>query len=502
MSITKRVMSVVLCTCMVAGCALFGKAPEVEAVPEEIVGDSVVIWYADESMTDYISAMAVAFHEEYDIRVIPQLHSGLEYVESIYDASVNDEAATPDLFIVSNETLEKAYLTGLADVITDPDSVVDTEHFPQAAINAVTYEDKLVGYPYYFETSVLLYNRSYIYEMAKNQLLAATTDESAAGGGEVTIPDEQSTEEASTEEEVTEEDIEAKIAELIPQTFEELLAFANEYDAPAAVDGVFKWDVSDIFYNYFFAGNYMNVGGPCSDSPEEVDIYNPEVIKAMQIYQSLNQFFSFEASDMKYASVIEEFMAGKMVYTTATSDIMRTLDAAKEEGTFTFEYGLVEIPDLNEELQTKNLSVTNTVVVNGFSDGKEDANKFASYLTSGEAFSLYEKTGKIPALTKAACRDDYTEVFYREYEDSVPAPKMMVTSNLWVQLEVTFAEVWNGAGVSKSLQSLSEMIMSQINGADYEEEYIEEPKEEEETVEYFDEEAEREAALQDGEDEE
>lgn len=499
MSISKRMVSVVLCICLVACAVLFGKAPEAEELPEEIVGDSVVVWYADESMTDYISAMAVAFHEEYDIRVIPQLQSGLEYVESIYDASVTDETATPDVFIISNEALEKAYLTGLADVISDPDSVVNTEHFPQTAINAVTYENKLVGYPYYFETSVLLYNRSYIYEMAKNQLLAETTDESAAGGGEITVSDETSTEETSTAEEVTEEDIEARIVELIPQTFEELLAFANEYDAPAAVDGVFKWDVSDIFYNYFFAGNYMNVGGPCSDTPEEVDIYNLDAIKAMQIYQSLNQFFSFEANDMKYASVIEEFMAGKMVYTTATSDIIKTLDAAKEEGTFAFDYGLMEIPDLNEELQTKNLSVTNTVVVNGFSDGKEDANKFASYLTSKAAESLYEKTGKIPALTKEACKDERTAVFYREYENSVPAPKMMVTSNLWVQLEVTFTEVWNGAGVSRSLQNLSEMIMSQINGADYEEEFIEEPKEEEETVEYLDEEAEREAALQEEE---
>lgn len=499
MSISKRMVSVVLCICLVACAVLFGKAPEAEELPEEIVGDSVVVWYADESMTDYISAMAVAFHEEYDIRVIPQFQSGLEYVESIYDASVTDETATPDVFIISNEALEKAYLTGLADVISDPDSVVNTENFPQTAINAVTYENKLVGYPYYFETSVLLYNRSYIYEMAKNQLLAETTDESAAGGGEVTVSDETSTEETSTAEEVTEEDIEARIVELIPQTFEELLAFANEYDAPAAVDGVFKWDVSDIFYNYFFAGNYMNVGGPCSDTPEEVDIYNLDAIKAMQIYQSLNQFFSFEANDMKYASVIEEFMAGKMVYTTATSDIIKTLDAAKEEGTFAFDYGLMEIPDLNEELQTKNLSVTNTVVVNGFSDGKEDANKFASYLTSKAAESLYEKTGKIPALTKEACKDERTAVFYREYENSVPAPKMMVTSNLWVQLEVTFTEVWNGAGVSRSLQNLSEMIMSQINGADYEEEFIEEPKEEEETVEYLDEEAEREAALQEEE---
>lgn len=494
MSITKRVVSVVLCTCMVIGSILFGKAPEAEVVPEIIVGDSVVVWYADENMTDYISAMAVAFHEEYDIRVIPQLHSGLEYVESIYDASVTDDPATPDVFIISNEALEKAYLTGLADEITDPDNLVNTDHFPQTAINAATYQDKLVGYPYYFETSVLLYNRSYIYEMAKNQLLAGTTDEAALSGGEVTISDEESTQEAATKEEITEADIEERINELIPQTFEELLAFANEYDAPAAVDGVFKWDVTDIFYNYFFAGNYMNVGGPCSDTPEEVDIYNLDVIKAMQIYQSLNQFFSFEANDMEYASVIQEFMEGKMVYTTATSDIIKTLDAAKEEGTFIFDYGLVEIPDLNEELQTRNLAVTNTVVVNGFSDRKEDANKFASYLTTQASASLYEKTGKIPALTKEACRDDRTAVFFHEYEESVPAPKMMVTSNLWVQLEVTFAEVWNGASVSRSLQELSELIMSQVSGAEYEEEFIEEPAKEEETVEYLDEEAEREAA--------
>ncbi len=497
MSITKRVVSVALCTCMVVGSILFGKAPEAEAIPEEIVGDSVVVWYADENMTDYISAMAVAFHEKYDIRVIPQFHSGLEYVESIYDASVTDDVATPDVFIISNEALEKAYLTGLADVITDPDNLVNTEYFPQAAINAVTYQDKLVGYPYYFETSVLLYNRSYIYEMAKNQLLAETTDEAAINGGEVVLSDseEEAEKESAAVEEVTEEDIEERIMELIPNTFEELLSFANEYDAPAAVDGVFKWDVTDIFYNYFFAGNYMNAGGACGDTPEEVDIYNLDVIKAMQIYQSLNQFFSFEANDMKYASVIQEFMEGKMVYTTATSDIIKTLDAAKEEGTFTFEYGLVEIPDLNEELQTRNLAVTNTVVVNGFSDKKEDANKFASYLTTQASASLYEKTGKIPSMIKEACSDDRTIVFFREYEDSVPAPKMMVTSNLWVQLEVTFAEVWNGAGVSKSLQELSEMIMSQINGEEYEEEYIDEPADEEETVEYLDEEAEREAAL-------
>ena len=126
MSITKRVVSVALCTCMVIGSILFGKAPEAEVIPEVIVGDSVVVWYADENMTDYISAMAVAFHEEYDIRVIPQFHSGLEYVESIYDASVTGEAATPDVFIISNEALEKA--SGQYGRVNDAAKLIDPRH--------------------------------------------------------------------------------------------------------------------------------------------------------------------------------------------------------------------------------------------------------------------------------------------------------------------------------------------------------------------------------------
>ena len=40
------------------------------------------------------------------------------------------------------------------------------------------------------------------------------------------------------------------------------------------------------------------------------------------------------------------------------------------------------------------------------------------------------------------------------------------------------------------------MIMSQVTGGEYAEEYIAEPKEEEATIEYLDEEAEREAAQQ------
>ncbi|MGN0156747.1 MAG: hypothetical protein ACI39N_05820 [Lachnospiraceae bacterium] len=89
-------------------------------------------------------------------------------------------------------------------------------------------------------------------------------------------------------------------------------------------------------------------------------------------------------------------------------------------------------------------------------------------------------------------------MFFEEYADSVPMPKMMETANFWVQLEITFAEVWNGAKVTDCLHDLSTQIMTQITGEEYSEEYIE-YQEEETTIEYLDEEAEREAAMQEEE---
>ena len=63
---------------------------------------------------------------------------------------------------------------------------------------------------------------------------------------------------------------------------------------------------------------------------------------------------------------------------------------------------------------------------------------------------------------------------------------MRETSNFWVQLEVAFSQVWNGADANLMLKELSEQIMQQVTGQPYTEEYIEEIREEEE-VEYLDE---------------
>lgn len=454
--------------------------------------ESLHIWYTDEALTDYLSSMAVKFNEEYDVRVIPVFESGLELLERINEASLYTDSC-PDLFIASNDNMGKAYLTGLASEITNPDMIVSLDNFPEAAIQAVTYDRKLLGYPYYYETSALLYNMTYLEALAKDGL-ESEWNKDAAEEAEMTTETEAAGEAASVSANdmgVSEEELKAlaeeKIPELIPADFDALLAFANSYNAPENVEAVFKWDVADIFFNYFFVGNYMNVGGFYGDNPQDINIYNLDAIKALQLYQDLSQFFAIEADKVEYASVIQEFMEGKLVMTTATTDIIAKLEAAKANGEFNYEYGIAEIPNLNGEMESRSLSVTSTIYVNGYSKQKEMANKFAAFLVQDHAAELYAKTGKISANKNVSYDNPNIAMFMKEYEHSVPMPKLMSTSNFWVQMEIVFAQIWNGDDVSRSLQKLSEQIMTQVTGSPYTEEYITPPVEEvDENIDYAD----------------
>ena len=77
----------------------------------------------------------------------------------------------------------------------------------------------------------------------------------------------------------------------------------------------------------------------------------------------------------------------------------------------------------------------------------------------------------------------FRSAFLEEYARSVPIPKMIETSNFWVQLEIAFARIWEGEDANDELRSLSEQIMGQVLGEAYTEEYIDVPVPVEETEE-------------------
>lgn len=511
MSLKKKVISAILVLGMLFYVLYAGN--QVKEEEKKAVFDNartLHIWYTDEALTDYISSMAVKYNEEYGVRVIPSLQSGLELLQKINEASLTSEYY-PDLYIASNDNMEKAYLTGLAMEISDEEEVVSLKNFPESAMHAVTYQQKILGYPFYYETSALLYNTTYMEELARTEVEAELkeagitfesvkgTEEDEEESSKVEQENEESSQEQTTEEgmqeaaesyEVSQEEmaelIHEKLPELIPATFEELLEFADSYDAPENVEAVFKWDVEDIFFNYFFAGNYMNIGGTCGDSKDSIDIYNEDAIRALMVYQELSDYFAIDADDVEYGSVIGDFMEGSIVMTTATTDIIKKLELAKENGEFIYDYGIAPIPRLNEEMDTKSLSVTNTIYVNGYTKMKEEANHFAKYLVEDHAEELYTATGKVPANKNVTYDNPNLDMFMDEYQDSVPMPKLMSISNFWVKMEIMFDRIWSGEDVSEELKKVSEEIMTQLTGQPYEETYIKVEKPDEGFIDYSD----------------
>lgn len=477
MGLRKRLVSVVVVAALLIGLIYVGKNSKVlqGVIPEDALTqkETIYIWYTDEALDNYLAGAALEFSEENDVRVIPVLTSGLEYLEAIHEASM-DGQSSPDMYIISNDALEKAYLAGLADPIEDPAGLVTEDNFCAAALSAVTYQDKLVGYPFYFETSALVYNESHLKEAASAYAVAAA--DAAAGEAAQEAADNGEIETEIVVEEETEELIVPSVEELIPGTLEELLSFADTYDAPSTVEAIFKWDVSDIFYNYFFAGNYISVGGPNGDDSSLINIYNLEAIKGLQAYQQMNQFFFIEADEVDYESVVKEFQEGKLLFTVCTTDILTYLEEASKVGHFLYDYDITTLPDVNEDIKTRSLSVTNAVVISGYSDKQEIANAFAAYLTGERAERLYEQTGKLSSNNEVVYDNERAEAFREEYADSAPITKLMSASNFWVQMEIAYTKIWSGADVSLTLKELSEQIMGQVTGEVYEEKYIKAPE--------------------------
>lgn len=470
MNLKKRICAVVAVAVMAAA-AFYGSTLKI-ADRDEIDTDSwfghkdtIYFWYSDNTLTDYINGAAVTFGEREGVRVIPVLTSASEYLEAINQASL-EGVQMPDVYLLSNDSLEKAYLAGLASEVQDEEGICSEANFPQAALSAVSYHGKIVAYPLFYETSALIYNETYLDLWALQQAEREQAEADSEGLGLQGPQNADGTLDESAagfNEELLAERAQAYRDSALPGTVDDILKIADTFDLPEGVEGVMEWDVSDIFYNYWIVGSYMIVGGDAGDDPGIIRIDNEEAIQCLEVYRALNQFFSMESDTITYENTLQDFIQGKVVFTIATTDVVKCLEEAKEEGRFAYEYGITTMPDVSDELSSRSLSVTNAVVINGYSKHMELANRFAAFLTDEYVEGLYERSGKAPANLNAYANEGALTIFALEYADSVPLPKMLETGNYWMQLEVLFSKVWNGADVNELVQELAAQIDSQVN---------------------------------------
>jgi len=495
----------------------------IDAVPE----DTIVLWYTDPALTEYINDAALTYRQQSGKDVRMELVEGVDYLENINASSISDfpDIPAPDLYITTHDSLMKAYLAGLASPILDKNETVCENNFPTTALHAIACDGKSVAYPLYFETNFFLYNKTYMSAIAQNRIESeidkaegqqaqedsdnksdaekkeealktneeaeklaqkekqeeeekanAETDNSEDANNE---NDDNTTDESSDEaiddedgepygdeDNIADQEVLERLATMIPSKISDITTFANNYDAPEAVEAVFKWDVTDIFYNYFFVGNYMQVGGEDGDNNSIFNLYNQQAVECLKSYQDMNQYFTMETDD-DYNSILQQFIDGKLVFTIATTDAFAKIQEAQLNGDFNFDYGVAIIPDVSDLLQSRGLSVTDVIAVNGYSTKKEAANEFAAILSYDSADLLYMKAGKLACKREVPYENAEITNVMTEYQKSMPLPKMIETSNFWLQLEIAFSKVWAGEDPDTVLKDLSDTMGGQIEQITY-----------------------------------
>jgi len=530
---SKRIFSIFLILLLVGGMA-YHASPDFDAEESdntiketvvkknEVPDNTIVLWYTDEALEEFISDAALALKQNSDIDVRMEYIPGVDFLERINEASIsdNESVAAPDLYITTHDSLMKAYLAGLANPIKDVNEVVTDNNFPTTAINAVSCDNKIVAYPLFYETNFFLYNKTYMASIAQNRIetqadleagneAQAEADSKGNSENKETKTDETSTEEKSQdsdktetkteegtgaenettetgdsdatedgdvaegeeepfgdEDSVADQEVLDQLATMIPSKISEVETFANNYDAPEQVEAVFKWDVTDIFYNYFFVGNYLEVGGENGDDNAVFNLYNSQAVECLKSYQGLNQYFTIESSD-NYDSILQQFIDGKLVFTIATTDAFAKIEEAKLKGEFEYDYGVAILPDISDLLLVRGLSVTNAVAINGYSHKQDLANEFAAYLSYEGADPLYMKAGKLACKRGIEYENAEMNNVMTEYQKSMPLPKMIETSNFWLQLEIAFSRVWAGEEPDIVLKELAEHMGGQIDEITY-----------------------------------
>ena len=415
---------------------------------------TVHFWYTNDLMTNYYNNVASVYNQLHrGANVVPKLVSASEYLEKIYQASIQGEEY-PDMYVITSDAMEKAYLAGLTMPVEAEQDV--KEAFPEVAVQAASYDDTLLGYPFYFDTSTLVYNKTMLEEVALDQFQIQAAAEGVENPEEIKVP---------------EEDIARLVEVMIPDTIDELIELSNNLEAPDGLETVFKWNINDIFFNYFYLGEYATL------TDKEIDIYNENTAACMEIFKHVTEYFYMDAETVSTESILQEFMEGKVLFTILDSESALKLETANKEGMVGFEYDYAltpdpgKIPQEDEALMEdatkykgRPLSVTNVVVVNGYTNYPETTNDFAMFLTmeSTGIDQLYEKTGYIPANINAPVTSNMEAVFKSEYEVSSTIPPYMVTSNFWMLLENAFNEIWDGADAQATLEEVENRLKNQI----------------------------------------
>uniref|UniRef100_UPI003FEE0948 sugar ABC transporter substrate-binding protein n=1 Tax=Lachnospira sp. TaxID=2049031 RepID=UPI003FEE0948 len=413
MKIIKRLISVTMVCVMlisVTACGVTDRDEEARKLDIE-TPVTINVWYDNKDYERYLNTVASGLKAANNlITVNPVYIEAQDIIDTLYTETVRNNNA-PDVYLMSAENSDKAYLLGLMLENDSYDDIYNENIYGKAAIKSASYKGKLYGYPVSFDMPVMVYNKKY----------ASSVD-----------------------------------------SYYEIKQISDNYQVTEEnqnIKKVFDFDASDMLINYPYVGRYMNIGGDVSENADIFTIDELNFKRALKEYASLKNTFGIDRNESTHDSCLDEFTQNKLLYTIVnTSDLKKIDDSGVS-------YGIIPVPYLSEGLESVPMSITTLAVVNPYTSDISVAKTVARAISYDYAADMQALSGHVSAradLIKKGRKADNTDynMLHDIYSDSIVKAKYVGVQNIYTRYEILIHQIWDGKSVDDAYNEFHKGVES------------------------------------------
>jgi len=318
---------------------------EDEYVRDFTLSGTLKVWYDDDAQFEEIRARFNALYPNIELE-----YNRISHTESRGQLQLDGPAGLgADVFVLPHDHILAAIMDGLVEPLSQPLQNTLRRTQNSTAVAVVTHEGQMYAAPRAIENIALFYNK------------------------DLWGPNP-------------------------PQSMEEILEFAAEYNNPAANQWAMKWQVADSYHNFhWFSAHGMQLFGDDHMDFTQPGWSTPEGIAGAAYVQMLrNELLDVEADDSNWDASVAEFQAGNLPLTI--SGPWAIADAVANGVNF----GVTKLPTING-VQPVCFSGVRLVAMSSYTEVPELAEAFIDWFTSVEgATYLYEFEGQLPSYRDLA----------------------------------------------------------------------------------------------------
>jgi arabinogalactan oligomer/maltooligosaccharide transport system substrate-binding protein len=249
-------------------------------------------------------------------------------------------------------------------------------------------------------------------------------------------------------------------------SWDNIIKFSKGFNDTAAKKFGVMWEVGNLYYNYMFiAGNGGYVFGKNATDATDIGLNNDGAVEGLKFFQSLHEILPIKAADASFDVKTDLFQKQKLAI---------NLDGVWQLGTFTkeklgFEVGAVPVPPMPNGKKPVTFAGVKGYFVSSFSKYPNAAKLFIHYATSQEALSKdYKLTGIIPARNgmdqdEALKDNEMAKAFLEQFKSSQAMPSIVEMDAVWKTIPPVLTPIWEGQDVKQTIDKAVDDVKTAIS---------------------------------------